>query len=116
MVLFFCKHSEKYLQNLLQIEIMLKVWFPPMASKPAATAAQSAAPILRSRWCQNQLHIPVKVSFLVEFYVLNFMINVISKHILCKASVTVCQAFLCDDGYFWFYLSIPEAKAKLFRH
>ncbi|KAF7664798.1 hypothetical protein LDENG_00164760 [Lucifuga dentata] len=52
--------GEKYLQNLLQIEVMLKVWFPHVATQSAATTAQNNTPSLPSRWHQNQLHIPVK--------------------------------------------------------
>ncbi|KAK7898858.1 hypothetical protein WMY93_019711 [Mugilogobius chulae] len=48
--------GEKYLHHLLQIEVMLKLWFPQdnTKSNQAKTTKQSRY------WCQNQLHIPVK--------------------------------------------------------
>ncbi|KAM4629967.1 circadian associated repressor of transcription a [Polymixia lowei] len=52
--------GEKYLRTLLQVEMMLKVWFPQTAKQSLVTTTQSATPILPSRWRQNQLHIPVK--------------------------------------------------------
>ncbi|XP_056154159.1 circadian associated repressor of transcription a [Lampris incognitus] len=52
--------GEKYLRTLLQVEMMLKVWFPQVAVEPLVTAAQSNSLKLPSRWRQNQLHIPVK--------------------------------------------------------
>lgn len=52
--------GEKYLQNLLQIEILLKMWFPRVAFKPTDTPKQTATPRLTPHWRQNQLHMPVK--------------------------------------------------------
>lgn len=46
----------KYLQSLLQIEVMLKMWFPQNNTKTDQTKATT----LSNHWCQNQLHIPVK--------------------------------------------------------
>lgn len=48
--------GEKYLQNLLQIEVMLKIWFPQYKSKTDQTKMTKPS----HHWCQNQLHIPVK--------------------------------------------------------
>lgn len=48
--------GEKYLQNLLQIEVMLKAWFPQNDTKTDQTKTTK----LTHHWCQNQLHIPVK--------------------------------------------------------
>ncbi|XP_070703109.1 circadian associated repressor of transcription a [Pempheris klunzingeri] len=50
--------GEKYLQNLLQIEMMLKSWFPQVAFQSTDTQRQTTAP--RPHWHQNQLHMPVK--------------------------------------------------------
>uniref|UniRef100_A0A8C6SHB3 Uncharacterized protein n=1 Tax=Neogobius melanostomus TaxID=47308 RepID=A0A8C6SHB3_9GOBI len=47
--------GEKYLQNLLQIEVMLKTWFPH-----SAKTDQTVTTKLSQHWGQNQLHIPVK--------------------------------------------------------
>ncbi|XP_030003894.1 circadian associated repressor of transcription a [Sphaeramia orbicularis] len=52
--------GERYLQNLLQIEMMLKMWFPQVALQSADTPNQTTTPKLSHRWCQNQLHMPVK--------------------------------------------------------
>ncbi|XP_055022509.1 circadian-associated transcriptional repressor-like [Boleophthalmus pectinirostris] len=49
--------GEKYLHNLLQIEVMLKAWFPQHNTKSNQTKATKHS----HHWCQNQLHIPVKV-------------------------------------------------------
>lgn len=48
--------GEKYLHNLLQIEVMLKTWFPQENTK----GDQPKTTKLSRHWCQNQLHIPVK--------------------------------------------------------
>ncbi|XP_023129018.2 circadian associated repressor of transcription a [Amphiprion ocellaris] len=52
--------GEKYLQNLLQIEILLKMWFPQMAFKSSDTPNETTTPKLGPHWHQNQLHMPVK--------------------------------------------------------
>uniref|UniRef100_A0A4W6F9C4 Circadian associated repressor of transcription a n=1 Tax=Lates calcarifer TaxID=8187 RepID=A0A4W6F9C4_LATCA len=52
--------GEKYLQNLLQIEMMLKMWFPQVAYRPIDTPIQTVTPQLSPHWHQNQLHMPVK--------------------------------------------------------
>ncbi|XP_034017080.1 circadian associated repressor of transcription a isoform X2 [Thalassophryne amazonica] len=52
--------GEKYLQNLLQIEMMLKVWFPQVAFQRIVTPNRSGTPTAASRWRQNELHMPVK--------------------------------------------------------
>ncbi|XP_029920111.1 circadian associated repressor of transcription a [Myripristis murdjan] len=52
--------GEKYLRTLLQVEMMLKVWFPQVAFQSSDTLTQSTASSLPTRWHQNQLHIPVK--------------------------------------------------------
>lgn len=51
--------GEKYLRNLLQIEVMLKIWFPHVAF-PSDAQKQTSIPRLPTQWHQNQLHIPVK--------------------------------------------------------
>ncbi|XP_034560043.1 uncharacterized protein LOC117827561 [Notolabrus celidotus] len=50
--------GEKHLQNLLQIEMMLKIWFPQVAFQ--STHTQTTTPRLSPRWRKNQLNIPVK--------------------------------------------------------
>ena len=62
--LFFFSYSEKYFRTLLQVEMMLKIWFPQMA-KERSTAAPTYSPCLHQTWRQNQLHIPVKVGILI---------------------------------------------------
>ncbi|XP_051928189.1 circadian associated repressor of transcription a isoform X2 [Hippocampus zosterae] len=52
--------GERYLRNLLQIEGMLKLWFPQVAPRPTVTLAQSFTPKLMTPWRQNQLSMPVK--------------------------------------------------------
>ncbi|XP_077447375.1 circadian associated repressor of transcription a [Stigmatopora argus] len=52
--------GEKYLHNLLQIERMLKLWFPQAAHRPTNTLAQSLKPKFITHWRQNQLCMPVK--------------------------------------------------------
>ncbi|XP_054462136.1 circadian associated repressor of transcription a [Anoplopoma fimbria] len=52
--------GEKYLQNLLQIEMMLKIWFPRVAFQSTDIPSQTTTPSRRPHWCQNQLHMPVK--------------------------------------------------------
>ncbi|XP_029023913.1 circadian associated repressor of transcription a isoform X2 [Betta splendens] len=52
--------GERYLQNLLQIEMMLKVWFPHVAFQCTDTPKQTTTPMLLQHWHQNQLHMPVK--------------------------------------------------------
>lgn len=64
MIFFFC--SEKYLQNLLQIEMLLKMWFPQKAFTSTDTPNKTTTPRVASHWRQNQLHMPVKVSSLLD--------------------------------------------------
>ncbi|KAM7373358.1 hypothetical protein PAMP_008216 [Pampus punctatissimus] len=52
--------GERYLHNLLQIEMMLKIWFPQVALQPTVKLTQTITPRRLPRWCQNQLHMPVK--------------------------------------------------------
>ncbi|XP_028254095.1 circadian-associated transcriptional repressor-like [Parambassis ranga] len=52
--------GERYLQNLLQIEMLLKMWFPQLTLKSTVTTNQSITPKLAPHWHQNQLHMPVK--------------------------------------------------------
>ncbi|XP_030644429.1 circadian associated repressor of transcription a [Chanos chanos] len=49
--------GEKHLRTLLQLEMMLKVWFPQVK---AAAAPQNSTGLPPARWHQDQLHIPVK--------------------------------------------------------
>ncbi|XP_070777785.1 circadian associated repressor of transcription a [Enoplosus armatus] len=52
--------GEKYLHNLLQIEMLLKMWFPQVAFKSTDAPSQTTTPRLPPHWRQNQLHMPVK--------------------------------------------------------
>ncbi|XP_060948230.1 circadian associated repressor of transcription a [Limanda limanda] len=52
--------GEKYLQNLLQIEMMLKIWFPQLAFQTIVTPNPTITPRYPPHWRQNQLHMPVK--------------------------------------------------------
>ncbi|XP_068188756.1 circadian associated repressor of transcription a [Antennarius striatus] len=52
--------GEKYLHNLLQIEAMLKLWFPQVSRESTDAPSQTSTPRLAPRWRQNQLHMPVK--------------------------------------------------------
>ncbi|XP_061597753.1 circadian associated repressor of transcription a [Cololabis saira] len=52
--------GEKYLQNLLQIEMLLRIWFPHEAFKSADTPKQTTCSTYTRQWHQNQLHMPVK--------------------------------------------------------
>lgn len=52
--------GEKYLQNLLQIEMLLKMWFPREAFTSTNTPNKTTTPRVAAHWSQNQLHIPVK--------------------------------------------------------
>lgn len=70
MFLFLCRR-EKYLNTLLQVEMMLKLWFPQIPTQPvsaASSVASSPACSLRDasgstppHKHRDQLHIPVKV-------------------------------------------------------
>lgn len=42
--------------------MMLKIWFPHVARQRTVSLTQTITPRLSSHWCQNQLHMPVKVS------------------------------------------------------
>ncbi|XP_054637222.1 circadian associated repressor of transcription a isoform X2 [Dunckerocampus dactyliophorus] len=62
--------GEKYLNTLLQVEMMLKLWFPHIASQPVSSASSVASSPARSlqdvpgtmppHKHRDQLHIPVK--------------------------------------------------------
>ncbi|XP_051520489.1 circadian-associated transcriptional repressor-like [Myxocyprinus asiaticus] len=54
--------GEKYMGTLLQLEIMLKVWFPHIMPQHRNTTPSLHSPIasMPPRWNQDQLHIPVK--------------------------------------------------------
>ncbi|KAL7393601.1 hypothetical protein ABVT39_013452 [Epinephelus coioides] len=62
--------GEKYLNTLLQVEIMLKLWFPQISTQPVSAASSVAASPARSlqdtssstppHKHRDQLHIPVK--------------------------------------------------------
>uniref|UniRef100_A0A8C9YPF0 Circadian associated repressor of transcription a n=1 Tax=Sander lucioperca TaxID=283035 RepID=A0A8C9YPF0_SANLU len=58
--------GEKYLQNLLQIEMMLKIWFPRVAFQSTDLQSKTFTPRVRPHWRQNQLHMPVKVRFILD--------------------------------------------------
>uniref|UniRef100_A0A7N6AN37 Uncharacterized protein n=1 Tax=Anabas testudineus TaxID=64144 RepID=A0A7N6AN37_ANATE len=55
-----CIIIKKYLQNLLQIEMMLKMWFPQVTCQSTHTPNQTTTLRLSQNWHQNQLHMPVK--------------------------------------------------------
>lgn len=63
-------YSEKYLQNLLQIEVMLKIWFPRVAFQ-SDTPSQTTIPRFATQWRQDQLHMPVKVSVKMDILFAN---------------------------------------------
>ncbi|XP_037549669.1 circadian associated repressor of transcription a [Nematolebias whitei] len=52
--------GEKYLQSLLQIELLLKSWFPLETTRSTNVSEQTTAPTLGPHRRHNQLHIPVK--------------------------------------------------------
>ncbi|CAJ1062337.1 uncharacterized protein LOC117822991 [Xyrichtys novacula] len=60
--------GEKYLNTLLQVEVMLKLWFPQISTQPVSTASSVAASPARSlqetstplHKHRDQSHIPVK--------------------------------------------------------
>ncbi|XP_045915544.1 circadian associated repressor of transcription a [Micropterus dolomieu] len=52
--------GEKYLQNLLQIEMLLKMWFPQVAFQSTDAPSQTTTLRQPPHWRQNQLHMPVK--------------------------------------------------------
>lgn len=66
---FLCR--EKYLNTLLQVEMMLKLWFPQISAQPVSAASSVATSPTRSlqdtssstppHKHRDQLHIPVKV-------------------------------------------------------
>lgn len=59
--LFFA-NSEKYLHTLLQVEILLRMWFPQMVPQSSITPTRGCPTLGLSCSHQNQLHIPVKAS------------------------------------------------------
>lgn len=78
--LFSC--SEKYLQNLLQIEVMLKMWFPQVAARSAEEPSQTTIPRVPPQWQHNQLHMPVKVSTRKDL----LYANAAKEQLCCKGS------------------------------
>lgn len=68
---FYLIFREKYLNTLLQVEMMLKLWFPQIPAQPVSTASSvTASPTCSLRDTssstpphkhRDQLHIPVKV-------------------------------------------------------
>nr|XP_055076258.1 circadian associated repressor of transcription a [Misgurnus anguillicaudatus] len=54
--------GEKYMGTLLQVEVMLKVWFPQVVPQHHDETSSLHNPIasVPPRWNQDQLHIPVK--------------------------------------------------------
>lgn len=52
--------GEKYLQTLLQIEMLLKIWFPQVMFQSNEIPSQTTTSRLQPHWRQNQLHMPVK--------------------------------------------------------
>ncbi|XP_051527773.1 uncharacterized protein LOC127425624 [Myxocyprinus asiaticus] len=54
--------GEKYMGTLLQLEIMLKVWFPHIITphRNATPSLHNPMASMPPRWNQDQLHIPVK--------------------------------------------------------
>lgn len=52
--------GEKYLRTLLQVEILLRMWFPQMVPQSSVTPTHGRTTSGSYRQRQNQLHIPVK--------------------------------------------------------
>ncbi|CAL8396939.1 circadian associated repressor of transcription a [Gadus morhua] len=52
--------GEKYLQTIVQVEILLRMWFPQIKPQSSITPTNERVVLGPSRWRQNQLHIPVK--------------------------------------------------------
>lgn len=53
--------GERYLHNVLQIEVLLKMWFPQVAFKLIDSQnTSSSTEVLPHHWSENQLNIPVK--------------------------------------------------------
>lgn len=65
----FCR--EKYMNTLLQVEVMLKIWFPQIQTQPVSAGSSFAAsparspqetpPVTPPHKYWDQSHIPVKV-------------------------------------------------------
>lgn len=58
-----CLHREKYMGTILQLEVLLKVWFPQVTPHHRdGTSLHNPMASVQPRWNQDQLHIPVKVN------------------------------------------------------
>lgn len=97
--------GEKYLQNLLQIEVMLKMWFPQVALQSTDTRHQTNATRLASQRPPNPLHMPVKKrklswsdSDLTGKVPAKREHHEHRKHCRCKASTSLDTASTCLPG------------------
>lgn len=90
MLFLFLHHREKYLNTLLQVEMMLKLWFPQILTQPVSTASSVATSPARSlqeasgstppHKHRDQLHIPVKVRTYIPDFLLLIHINISPPH------------------------------------
>lgn len=57
-------HRDKYMGTILQLEVLLKAWFPQVMPQHHDGTSSLNNPMARvqPRWNQDQLHIPVKVN------------------------------------------------------
>uniref|UniRef100_A0A8D2ZLF7 Circadian associated repressor of transcription a n=1 Tax=Scophthalmus maximus TaxID=52904 RepID=A0A8D2ZLF7_SCOMX len=94
--------GERYLQNLLQIEMMLKIWFPQLAFQSIVAPKQTVAPRLPPRWRQNQLHMPVKKRKLSwsdsDVPTKHRHHHQLQKHWSCQASTALETVSTCLPG------------------
>ncbi|XP_030596955.1 circadian associated repressor of transcription a [Archocentrus centrarchus] len=92
--------GEKYLQNLLQIEMLLKMWFPREASTSTDTPNKTTTPRLAPHWRQNQLHMPVKKRKLSwpDSAQAGTVPTKHGKHGSCHAATSLDAVFTCRRG------------------
>ncbi|XP_026156606.1 circadian associated repressor of transcription a [Mastacembelus armatus] len=102
--------GEKYLHHLLQIEIMLKMWFPQVAFQSRHAPNQTNTPPHRR---QNQLHMPVKKRKLswsdtdnTGRVPIKIKHNQHGNHGSCQASTTLDNVSTCLPG-------LPEKQKNL---
>uniref|UniRef100_A0A673NEE6 Circadian-associated transcriptional repressor-like n=1 Tax=Sinocyclocheilus rhinocerous TaxID=307959 RepID=A0A673NEE6_9TELE len=108
--------GEKYLPTLLQIEVMLKLWFPQVTAQVSVTpnpadlspqniSTHGSSNITPPHKHKDQLHIPVKVR------------DAHKRHSILSGAL---HFILCDfvdiDALFYSLLALAEAKIELVRH
>uniref|UniRef100_A0A8C1L6W3 Circadian-associated transcriptional repressor-like n=1 Tax=Cyprinus carpio TaxID=7962 RepID=A0A8C1L6W3_CYPCA len=107
--------GEKYLPTLLQIEVMLKLWFPQVTVQvsvtpnPADVSPQNifthgSSNITPPHKHKDQLHIPVKVR---DTHETHSILSCVHHFILCD---------FCIDALFYSLMALAEAKIELVRH